>query len=466
MHATFLIIDTNREITTALVHLLSEQSMDYRILSRSHYEDNLTALMPNSILLIDYEFVKKQDFALLRQVASIKNSSKVVLVGKGGSAANAMQAVNMGADEYLMLPLTGPQFVGAVSRIADVDIAELQVPAGAQHADLNKHNINIDVAPVFVAEDMRTKQVLGMAERVAKTDTTVLISGESGTGKEVLARRIHDQSKRSAGPFVAINCAAIPENMLEALLFGYEKGAFTGAHQAHTGKFEQAQGGTLFLDEIGEIDLALQSKLLRVLQEKEVERLCGKKSIPLNIRIIAATNKNLRNAVQQNEFREDLLYRLSVFPMHIPPLRERRGDVLPIAYALLKRHADAPVDMVFSDDAKMKMLQYSWPGNVRELDNVIQRALILSNNDVIDVEDIMFGQHFPTSNSVPVIIGEKEKPLHHGVRQHEQQLIIETLNAVAGSRKEAAIRLGISPRTLRYKLAKLRDAGVEIPGCA
>src|SRR5690348_9672506 len=237
---------------------------------------------------------------------------------------------------------------------------------------------NLSDALEPVAVDNSSRLIMDLARRVAGTDCSVLIVGESGTGKEVLARLIHRASPRAGKPFVAINCAAIPENMLEAMLFGYEKGSFTGAHAAHAGKFEQAQGGTLLLDEITEMPLALQAKLLRVLQEREVERLGGRTRVSLDVRVIATTNRRLREAVAAGRFREDLYYRLNVFPLAIAPLRQRRDDVLPLAMQLLTSRCrpGEPIPAL-SAEAAHPLLTYGWPGNVRELDNLLQRALIL-----------------------------------------------------------------------------------------
>ena len=332
-------------------------------------------------------------------------------------------------------------------------------------------------APVgdVVAEDPRTLQLVELAGRVAGSDATVMISGESGTGKEVFARLIHNRSPRAEQPFVAINCAAIPESMLESVLFGYEKGAFTGAYQARPGKFEQAQGGTLLLDEISEMDLALQSKLLRVLQEREVERLGSQKQVKLDVRVLATTNRNLREEVAAGRFREDLFYRLNVFPLQLPPLRERPFDIVPIARSFVERYAPAGSGMQFAVQTEQKLTQHRWPGNVRELENVIQRALILCVGNVIHPQDLHFecpaqgpiSQPAPTESLVVAAVEpETDEQLGNQMKNREQALIIEALQAENGCRKDAAARLGISPRTLRYKLAKLREQGVVIPGMA
>jgi two-component system response regulator FlrC len=316
--------------------------------------------------------------------------------------------------------------------------------------------------PVVV--DQNSRALYALATRVAATDCTVLINGESGTGKEVLARFIHDRSPRARAPFVAINCAAIPESMLEAMLFGYERGAFTGATAAHAGKFEQAQGGTLLLDEITEMPLALQAKLLRVLQEREVERLGGHTMVSLDVRVIATTNRDLREYVKAGNFREDLFYRLCVFPMTIAALRERRDDVLPLAMRLLEIRARGGRIPALSADAAQLLLTYSWPGNIRELDNLLQRAAILSGDAVISAAHIRFeglGQ-LPATRAAAPVVELHGRPLRGSLRAAEKQILLTALGAGA-SRRDVAARLGISPRTLRYKLAQLRSSGVDVP---
>jgi len=321
----------------------------------------------------------------------------------------------------------------------------------------------LDRDPVIV--DRHTRALYALAARVATTDCTVLINGESGTGKEVLARFIHDRSGRARAPFVAINCAAIPENMLEAMLFGYERGAFTGATNSHAGKFEQAQGGTLLLDEITEMPLPLQAKLLRVLQEREVERLGARAMMNLDVRVLATTNRDLREQVQIGAFREDLYYRLCVFPMTIPALRERRDDVLPLAMRLLElRSARGARIPALSADAAQLLLAYNWPGNIRELDNLLQRAMILANGTLIEAAHIHF-EHLREARPAPAhssVIDLGGKPLRGSLRAAEGQILLKALRA-GNTRREVAEKLGISPRTLRYKLAQLRSAGVDVP---
>jgi two-component system, response regulator FlrC len=320
--------------------------------------------------------------------------------------------------------------------------------------------------PEPVASAASSRRLLELAQRVAATECGVLIVGESGTGKEVLARFIHRNSPRAAQPFVAVNCAAIPDNMLEAMLFGYERGAFTGAHMSHAGKFEQAQGGTLLLDEVTEMPLGLQAKLLRVLQEREVERIGGRGPLSLNVRVLATTNRRLREEVAAGRFREDLYYRLNVFPLAIAPLRARRDDVLPLAMQLLAARVrpGEPVPALSAEAAHL-LLTYAWPGNVRELDNLLQRALILVNGPVIRPEHTQFelaGEPAAAEERVP-----RDSPapvsLAASLNERERDLILDALRAGNGSRREAAETLGISARTLRYKLARLREAGIEVP---
>jgi two-component system response regulator FlrC len=316
-----------------------------------------------------------------------------------------------------------------------------------------------------IVADKHSIELLNLARKVATTEASVMVLGPSGSGKEVLAQYVHNNSPRAKQPFVAINCAAIPENMLEATLFGYEKGAFTGAIQSCPGKFEQAQGGTILLDEITEMDLSLQAKILRVLQEREVERLGGRKTIHLDVRVIATSNRNLKEAVSKGDFREDLYYRLNVFPLTWLPLADRVDDILPLAKHLVTCNCQKSGEPIaeFSPSARSKLNAYSWPGNVRELDNVIQRALILHSNQIIDASDLMI-ENFDTAsvNEVePQVITDDK--LGSELKIQEHQIILDTLQACNGSRKDVAERLGISPRTLRYKIARMRDCGIQIP---
>jgi len=343
--------------------------------------------------------------------------------------------------------------------------------------DVVQKNKNFKQPRQVIATDPYSRRLLELAKRVATTNAYVLISGESGVGKEVIARYIHDNSERASQPFIAINCAAIPDNMLEASLFGYEKGAFTGAVKAHSGKFEQAQHGSLLLDEISEMSIPLQAKLLRVLQEKEVERLGGEKVIDLDVRIIATTNRNLQDEIAKGNFRTDLYYRLNIFPIHWVPLRKRLLDIVPLAEYLLSYHTKlAGRKMpVLSEDAKQCLLQYEWLGNAREMDNVIQRVLILQTNDVLNAGDFQLGQSLAEEDSAMSSDEEDSATssneentgaMGKGLKEQEHNLILNTLHKTNGNRKMAAELLSISSRTLRYKLARMREKGLAVPAAS
>lgn len=311
----------------------------------------------------------------------------------------------------------------------------------------------------LVAEDAKSRELLSLARRVAGADVTVMLTGESGVGKELFARFIHEHSSRRNGPFVAINCAAIPDAMLEAMLFGHEKGAFTGAAEARSGKFEQADGGTLLLDEVTEMALGLQAKLLRALQEREVERLGAGKGRKVDVRVIATSNRDLRQAVEDGTLREDIYYRLNVFPLRIPPLRERPDDVVALAHHLLERHV-RPGEAVpgLTEEACRWLREQPWPGNVRELDNVLQRALIVRCGVQIGLEDVRLEVAPVPAAGHGGARGVSD--LSTSLRASEGELILSALRAEDGRRGAAAQRLGISPRTLRYKLARLRELGM------
>lgn len=434
-----LVVEDDEVLREALCDTLRYSG--YQPLSANDGEQALVELQRSRVDLIvsDVQMDPMDGISLLREVRSQRPELPFVLVTAHGSVEKAVEAMRLGATDYLIKPFEAQVLLEMVSRFDGAS----EVPVG------------------MVAEDPVMIKVCELVRRVARSSATVLISGESGTGKEVMARYIHQHSERPEAPFVALNCAAIPEPMLESMLFGYEKGAYTGAHQARAGKFEQANGGTLLLDEISEMDLGLQAKLLRVLQEKEVERLGGNRLIPLDVRVIATTNRNLKAEVQAGRFREDLFYRLAVFPVPIPALRERPADIVPLAQTLLARHA-ADRTLSLSKAAQARLLAHDWRGNVRELENCVQRAAILCASDQIESSDIYFEDAFSES---PEVVAAEPAPrqLDGNLKDREKQLIVRALQTVDGCRKDAAELLGISPRTLRYKLAKLKEQGVAIP---
>lgn len=450
-----LLVEDDRSLREALADTLLLAGHDYRAVGCA--EDALTAVAHEAFSLVvsDVNMPGMDGHQLLALLRARQPQLPVLLMTAHGAVERAVDAMRQGAADYLVKPFEPKALLDLVARHALGSIAGVEAEGP-------------------IAVEPASAQLLDLAARVARSDSTVLISGESGTGKEVLARYIHQQSHRANQPFIAINCAAIPDNMLEATLFGHEKGSFTGAIAAQPGKFEQADGGTLLLDEISEMPLGLQAKLLRVLQEREVERVGARKPITLDIRVVATTNRDLAGEVAAGRFREDLFYRLSVFPLAWRPLRERTADILPLAERLLAKHVNKMKHAAarLSPQAQACLTGYPWPGNVRELDNAIQRALILQQGGLIQPQDFCLAGALPVA-ALPVaatvvreveVEADSSGALGDDLRRREFQMIIDTLRAERGRRKEAAEKLGISPRTLRYKLAQMRDAGMDVEG--
>ncbi len=429
-----LIVEDDRDLLEALCATL--ELAGYTALAADNGDAALAILKKQLVGLVvsDVQMKHMDGFALLREIKTLNPALPVLLMTAYGDIERAVAAMRAGACDYLLKPFEPANLVSYVARYL--------LPTIEQNAD------------GVVAQDPRTSALLSLALRVAQSSATIMLTGESGSGKEVVARFIHRHSPRAGQPFVAINCAAIPEHLLEATLFGYEKGAFTGAAQSQPGKFEQAQGGTLLLDEISEMPLALQAKLLRVLQEREVERVGGRKAITLDIRLLATSNRDMAAMVARGGFREDLYYRLNVFPLLIPPLRERPLDIVPLAQRILDSNAAGGRILQLAPSAVERLTQHTWPGNVRELENVIQRAMILAPGDVIEAEDL----NLPQSEVVADVMDKNGNAAgsQMDMKALEKAHIMETLNAVNGSRKLAVKRLGISERTLRYKLQQYR----------
>ncbi|NLU11912.1 MAG: sigma-54-dependent Fis family transcriptional regulator [Gammaproteobacteria bacterium] len=462
MTVRILLVEDDRALREALEDSLAVAG--YSCVAVADAEQALRELSQRvfSLMLSDINMPGMDGQDLLREVNTRVPGMPVVLMTAYGDVQGAVQAMRNGAVDYVLKPFTPKALQRVIERYAVGLLVDEEQP---------------------IAEDLSSQQLLALARRVAQSDSTVLLTGESGTGKEVLARYLHQQSPRRDKPFVAINCAAIPENMLEATLFGHEKGAFTGAVTARAGKFEQANGGTLLLDEISELPLALQAKLLRVLQEREVERVGGRQLIALDVRVIATSNRDLPDSVAAGQFREDLFYRIAVFPLAWLPLRERVADIVPLATRLLAVHAgkQGRKGVRLSDCAQQALLGYAWPGNVRELDNVVQRALILQTGELISADDLGLHGFACLSGSTaavaapvdakdlavtaaPLSFADHDEAvptptaeLDEDVRRHEFRLIAQALQAEQGRRERTAQRLGISARTLRYKLAQMRE---------
>ncbi|MFW5451308.1 MAG: sigma-54-dependent transcriptional regulator [Methylophagaceae bacterium] len=441
---TILIVEDDSNLRGALCDTL--ELAGYKVSATDHGQSALDKLANEQVglLLSDLQMRPMDGHTLLKKAKAMLPELPVLIMTAYGTVQGAVDALHDGASDYLIKPFEADDLLERVQRyIRTVSIEDM------------------------VAVDKSSRDLLTLSRRVADTDATVLISGESGTGKEVLARFLHNNSARQDNPFVAINCAAIPENMLEATLFGYEKGAFTGASQAYAGKFEQAQQGTILLDEISEMDLNLQAKLLRVLQEREVERIGGRKLISLDVRVLATTNKLLREEVNASKFREDLFYRLNVFPLQLLPLRERIEDIMPLAQQVIQKHCRQAGRLVtphFSHCAEESLLTHPWQGNVRELDNVLQRALILQPNNTITANDLAFETMTNPQNGIAESVNPKAiANLGDDLRSHEQRHIIDALEMNNSNRRATALELGISERTLRYKLSRLREQGIAIP---
>lgn len=467
-----LIVDDDSQLREAIVDTL--MLTGYSCIEASSGEEALSILAKRNVDMVisDIQMGGMDGHTLLNSIHEKYAQMPVLLMTAYANIDGAVRAMRDGAIDYLAKPFAPEVLLNQVSRYVPVNKITKKDP---------------------IYGDPATAELLQLAAKVAQSDANVMITGPSGAGKEVFSRYVHDMSKRQNGPFVAINCAAIPDTMLEATLFGYEKGAFTGAVQACPGKFEQAQGGTILLDEITEMDLSLQAKLLRVLQEKEVERLGSRKTISLDVRVIATSNRNLKDAVKENKFREDLFYRLNVFPLKLKPLCQRPLDIIPLADFFLKKHAsdeNLPIPE-FTESAKKKLISYSFPGNVRELDNIMQRALILASGGKVDdsaiildetmFEDSIVGSSEDLSDiATPDISVRQEntetlscddavrnqkipKNLGGELKQQEYQIILDALIECRGNRQAVSEKLGISPRTLRYKIAKMRDEGMIIP---
>ncbi|HTV97422.1 MAG TPA: sigma-54 dependent transcriptional regulator [Steroidobacteraceae bacterium] len=413
-----------------------------------------------ALVISDVQMPGPSGYELLSDIKRLRADLPVVLMTAYGTIAQAVSAMRNGATDYIVKPFDAQALIDMARR----QLASLSAPSE------------------LIAADPESKRTLALARKIAENDATVLITGESGTGKEVYARFIRDLSSRADKPFVAINCAAIPDNMLEATLFGYEKGAFTGALSAHAGKFEQAQGGTLLLDEISEMDLGLQAKILRVLQEREVERLGSSRTLSLDVRLIATSNRNLPDEVRAARFRADLYYRLNVMSLRLPALRERRGDILPLARRAMQACARGSRALSLSPAAERKLVEYDWPGNARELTNIVQRAAWLASGGQIDAADLDMQRaeaaaiagtageapagapaSAPAGAPAESARSPQEAVLSQDLKERERELILATLRVTGGSRKLAAERLGISPRTLRHKLQQLKAAGVIVP---
>lgn len=453
-HLPILVVEDDPSLREAIADTL--ELADRAVVAVDGGESALKALEKTafSIVVSDVRMMPMDGITLLKNIRQRLPYLPVVLMTAYAEVEKAVNAMRLGACDFLLKPFEPETLLKIIQRY---ELSESDSENGV------------------VAADAKTQEMFALAKKVAETDATVLLTGESGTGKEVVARFIHQNSRRNKGPFVAINCAAIPESLLEATLFGYEKGAFTGAYNAQAGKFEQAQNGTLLLDEVTEMPLPLQAKFLRVLQEREIERVGGKKTIALDIRVIATSNRDMAQSVKNGAFREDLYYRLNVFPVEIPSLKDRPEDIVPLARHFLVAHGARfqKNNLHFSAESEELLKRYPWPGNVRELENAVQRAIILSAGTEIAPAALHLAKSPKPDESAESTESAKasdsaesqespksaESDSAKTVKDLEREHILKVLKEVGGSRKLAVEKLGIAERTLRYKLQQYRDEG-------
>ncbi|MFI5399558.1 MAG: sigma-54-dependent transcriptional regulator [SAR324 cluster bacterium] len=470
-----LIVDDEVEMRIAMSETL--KSAEYPVEVSHNAIDALNKFKKGdySMVITDMTMPKRSGLELLKDVKAIAPDVPVLMVTAYGTIETAVEAMKHGAFDYILKPFKFDVFTFVVERALALS-EERRAQSGSRRpaavgeaADSAPGALPTDQAREIVTSDPEMQKLLGLAENIARSRATVLIQSESGTGKELLARFIHDHSDRALGPFVAVNCAALPETLLESELFGHRKGAFTGAIQDYKGRFEQADGGTILLDEISEMALALQAKLLRVLQEYEVDRIGGKEPIRVDVRVIATTNRDLFERVEKGAFREDLYFRLNVIPLRLPPLRERKGDVPLLADYFVKRHAsknNRPAASL-SPEALEVLCHYNWRGNIRELENVMERALLLSNGTEIQSQHLLMntGSAPPAKGPVPKQpaarspAGALQIKVGMSMAEAEEKLIFETLRQMGGNRTQAAKVLSISVRTLRNKLNEYSAAG-------
>ncbi|MBI4687504.1 MAG: sigma-54-dependent Fis family transcriptional regulator [Nitrospirae bacterium] len=425
MSKPILVVDDDPDMRSALREAI--QRIGHDVILAEDGQDALIKIKnsPVAMVVTDMRMPKVTGLSLLKEIKQ-RNAALPVLVITGfGTVENAVDTMKEGAFEYLMKPFSFDKLSSTISTMME----------------------KVSITNNIITANPKMEKLLLLAGNVAMSDTTVLIYGESGTGKELLARYIHRMSRRSKMPFVAVNCAAIPDTLMESELFGFEKGAFTGASEKKQGKFELANGGTILLDEIGEMPLGPQAKLLRVLQEKEVDRVGGKMPVPVDVRVIATTNKDLFKESMDGRFREDLYYRLSVFPMQVPPLRERPEDILLLSELFLKRFSSMHGKAIggFMEEAVEFLQRRQWRGNIRELENTIHRAVVISRGDNIRIDDFMINESVTPVTETP-----------KGIRDMERDMILKTLKDVNGNKTQAAKVLGVTVRTIRNKLNEYR----------
>jgi DNA-binding NtrC family response regulator len=444
---TILIVEDEAKMRRLLELNLGEDG--FKTLSAGDAESGLKLLRENTVDLIvtDLKLPGMNGLEFLHTIKRQNAALPVVVMTAFGSVETAVDAMKAGASDYVLKPFSLSEMRMVIRK--ELDVHNLREENRSLREALGKRYAH----PNVVARSVKMQEVLATVDRVARTNSTVLLGGESGVGKDLIARAIHEKSRRAAGPFIKINSTAIPESLLESELFGYEKGAFTGANASKPGKFELADKGTLFLDEIGDVPPAIQVKLLRVLQEREFERLGGTRTVKVDVRLIAATNRDLREALEQGTFREDLYYRLNVVPIDIAPLRQRKEDIRDLVNLFISRFAGdsgKPVESI-TPEAMQILVNYHWPGNVRELQNIIERACALAKGTVLKVEDI----HLDVRPSKITNGASGFLPEGMTLEHWEDEMIQEALRRANGNKSQAARLLGLSRNALRYRLSKI-----------
>ncbi|MGB9067769.1 MAG: sigma-54 dependent transcriptional regulator [Candidatus Acidiferrales bacterium] len=450
--ASILIVEDEPKMRRLLELQLAEEGFQARIAADAETGLRMLGKESFEVVVTDLKLPGMSGLEFLQAVKRVNADLPVVIMTAFGTVESAVDAMKAGASDYVLKPFSLAELVLVIRK----ELASHQLRQ--ENRDLREALGRRYEYKNIIAKSDKMQAVLALVERVAPTNSTVLIGGESGVGKDLVARAIHEHSQRANGPFVKINSTAIPETLLESELFGYEKGAFSGATTSKPGKFEVANNGTLFLDEIGDVPAAIQVKLLRVLQDREFERLGGTRTLKVDVRLVAATNRDLRAALEEGTFREDLYYRLNVVAIDIPPLREHKEDIPALAQFFLEkfaRESGKPVHNI--TPAAMKMLMdFHWPGNVRELQNVIERAITLSADSTLDVADI----HIDTARRAHVESGSAVLPEGMSMEQWEEELLREAIKRANGNKSQAARALGLSRNALRYRLSKM---GVSDP---
>ncbi len=442
-----LVVEDNDVLRASVVQALVENG--HLVTEVSSGEEATEKLQEESydVILTDMRMPKKSGLEVLRFAKQINELTVVIVMTAFGTIESAVEAMKNGAYDYIQKPFELEELEVKINRAQEHrrDSGVLQILRSQNHLMLEHNNM--------VGSSAQMKKIFEIIKKIARSNASILITGETGTGKELIASLVHYNSLRAKQSFVKVNCAALQENLLESELFGHEKGAFTSADRQRIGRFEQASGGTLFLDEIGDMSQSTQAKVLRVLQEQEFERLGGMKTIKVDVRIIAATNKNLKEAISSNTFREDLYYRLNTVPIEVPSLRERKEDVLPLAIFFTKKYSEELKKTIsgFTPQAAKYLSRHNWPGNIRELQNTIERAVLMADTSLVGPEDLSLSSTNGTSSSTEAM-GIKIPPSGIKLEELERNTIIEALKMTNWVQKDAAELLGVSRRVLNYKV--------------